>query len=58
MSIRAKVPAKNPAKIAIKGLGRQFEKMKLGFGMVEQTKDSNLNLLVDKYYQVVNTLLL
>ena len=49
MSIRVN---KNTAKLAFKGLGRQVEKMKLGFGMVEQTKDDNLAILVNKYIQV------
>ena len=49
MSIRVN---KNTAKLAFKGFGRQVEKMKLGFGMVEQTKDDNLAILVNKYFQV------
>ena len=49
MSLRVN---KSAAKHAFKGIGRQVEKMKLGFGMVEQTKDDNLALLVNKYFQV------
>ena len=49
MSLRVN---KSTAKLAFKGIGRQVEKMKLGFGMIEQTKDDNLDLLVTKYLQV------
>ena len=49
MSLRVN---KSTAKLAFKGIGRQVEKMKLGFGMVEQTKDENLALLANRYFQV------